>query len=237
MLLLFSSVACGFGMLSAVRGRKAHVLGWFAVTFALGASFIFFELREFTEMVEAGHSWTRSAFLSSFFTLVGTHGLHVSIGLFWLSVAMFEIYYHGITIMTFRRLVLFSMFWHFLDLIWIFIFTFVYLMGSFSMSHELSLKEAKKEWHGSLNAYLIGFTGSIILTIISFAVVVSEFFSKYDNVHNCRASLSAGYCSASILYASWTRSQTQVGIACLLLYVAGAIDYFGRIVVDYFGLK
>jgi len=128
-LLLFSSVACGFGLLSAVRDRRTHVLGWFAVTFTLGASFIFLELREFTEMVEAGHSWTTSAFLSSFFTLVGTHGLHVSIGLFWMLVVMFEIFYHGINMMTFRRLVMFSMFWHFLDLIWIFIFTFVYLMG------------------------------------------------------------------------------------------------------------
>lgn len=129
MILLFSSVACGLGMLSALKSKKNEVIAWFAVTFLLGASFVAIELTEFTEMVHEGHSWTTSAFLSSFFTLVGTHGLHVTIGLFWMLVIMTQVFLSGITIETFRRLVVFSLFWHFLDVVWIFIFTFVYLMG------------------------------------------------------------------------------------------------------------
>ena len=129
MILLFSSVTCGFGMLSAVQSKKNHVIAWFAVTFLLGASFIGMELSEFSHLVHEGNSWKRSAFLSSFFTLVGTHGLHVSFGLLWMAVMMLQLFWQGITVNTFRRLVVFSLFWHFLDLIWIFIFTFVYLMG------------------------------------------------------------------------------------------------------------
>jgi len=129
MILLFSSVTCGFGMLAALKDEKRKVLFWLAISFLLGASFIFIELREFSEFVHAGHDWTKSAFLSAFFALVGTHGLHVSFGLLWLAVMMGQIHYAGITVDTFRRLSVFSLFWHFLDLIWIFIFTFVYLMG------------------------------------------------------------------------------------------------------------
>lgn len=129
MILLFSSVTCGFAMLSAVQGKKTKVLIWLAVAFLLGASFIAFELNEFNHFVQEGNSWHRSAFLSSFFTLVGTHGLHVSFGLLWMLVMMGQVFWVGITVDTFRRLVVFSLFWHFLDLVWIFIFTFVYLMG------------------------------------------------------------------------------------------------------------
>lgn len=129
MILLCSSVVCGFAVLSALKNRKKHVVGWLAVTFLLGAAFIAIELHEFSSLVSEGHSWTRSAFLSSFFTLVGTHGLHVSFGLLWMLVIISQLVIAGITVATFRRLVLFSMFWHFLDLIWIFIFSFVYLMG------------------------------------------------------------------------------------------------------------
>jgi cytochrome o ubiquinol oxidase subunit III len=129
MILLLSSVVCGLGMLSAVRNEKNRVIGWFAIAFLLGASFVALELTEFTHLVQEGNSWRRSAFLSSFFTLVGTHGLHVSIGLFWMIVLMLQVFFKGITVDTFRRLVVFSLFWHFLDLVWIFIFTFVYLMG------------------------------------------------------------------------------------------------------------
>lgn len=128
-ILLASSVTCGFAVLSAVHEKKGQVVAWFAVTFLLGASFIAMELQEFTHLVHEGHSWTVSAFLSAFFTLVGTHGLHVSVGLLWMAVMMFQVSFQGITGDTFRRLVIFSLFWHFLDLIWIFIFTFVYLMG------------------------------------------------------------------------------------------------------------
>jgi cytochrome o ubiquinol oxidase subunit 3 len=129
MLLLFSSVTCGLGMLSALKNDTNKVIFWFAVSFVLGASFVTMELREFAHLVHEGHSWTQSAFLSSFFTLVGTHGLHVSIGLLWMINIIVQLFCVGVTIDTFRRLVVFSMFWHFLDLVWIFIFTFVYLMG------------------------------------------------------------------------------------------------------------
>lgn len=129
MILLGSSVTCGLGLLAAVKGNKSQVLGWLAASFLLGTSFVAIELHEFTHMVWEGNSWQRSAFLSSFFTLVGTHGTHVSVGLLWLAVVMAQVGFVGINITTFRRLVVFGLFWHFLDLVWIFIFTFVYLMG------------------------------------------------------------------------------------------------------------
>lgn len=129
MILLCSSVTCGFALLSAVQNKKSKVLFWLAASFLLGASFVAIELTEFSHLVQEGNSWERSAFLSSFFTLVGTHGLHVSSGLLWMLVMMAQVFWQGITTDTFRRLIIFGMFWHFLDLIWIFIFTFVYLMG------------------------------------------------------------------------------------------------------------
>lgn len=129
MVLLVSSATCGLALLSAVRGSKRRVVSWLALSFLLGASFVAIELHEFASFVSEGYSWKTSAFLSSFFTLVGTHGLHVSIGLFWMLIMIFQVVFQGISIDTFRRLVIFSLFWHFLDLVWIFIFTFVYLMG------------------------------------------------------------------------------------------------------------
>lgn len=129
MILLFSSITCGFAVLSSLKLRKVSVLTWLFVTLLLGAAFITMELHEFSHLIQEGNSWTRSAFLSSFFTLVGTHGLHVSVGLLWILVMIAQVFIKGIDVDTFRRLVVFSMFWHFLDLVWIFIFTFVYLMG------------------------------------------------------------------------------------------------------------
>lgn len=129
MLLLLSSVTCGFAILSAVRNKKRQMIAWLALTFVLGAAFIAMELTEFGHFVQEGNSWRRSAFLSSFFTLVGTHGLHVSFGLLWILVMIGQLIWEGLTLNTFRRLVVFSLFWHFLDLVWIFIFTFVYLIG------------------------------------------------------------------------------------------------------------
>lgn len=128
-ILLVSSFTCGLGMLSLYRKEKHWVLFWFALTFLLGASFLAMELTEFTHMVREGHSWQRSAFLSSFFTLVSTHGLHITFGLLWILVMLFQVIKKGITYPTLRRMTCLSLFWHFLDLIWIFIFTFVYLMG------------------------------------------------------------------------------------------------------------
>lgn len=129
LILLFSSVTCGLSVLATLRKNNTQAIGWLIITLVLGAAFVAIEWAEFTQLVHEGNSWRRSAFLSSFFTLVGTHGLHVSIGLLWIVVMIVQLAVEGITINTFRRLVLFSMFWHFLDLIWIFIFTFVYLMG------------------------------------------------------------------------------------------------------------
>lgn len=130
LVLLLSSVTNGFGLLASLKNKKNHAVFWLIWAFLFGASFIAMELSEFHKIAHEGHNWTHSAFLSSFFTLVGTHGLHVSIGLFWMGNMIAQIFFLGITIDTFRRLVVFSLFWHFLDLVWIFIFTFVYLIGS-----------------------------------------------------------------------------------------------------------
>jgi cytochrome o ubiquinol oxidase subunit 3 len=129
MILLCSSLTCGFSVLVALKNKRGRVMIWLVVTFSLGASFIAIELHEFRHLIQEGNSWERSAFLSSFFSLVGTHGLHVSVGLLWLLAMMGQVFVLGITTDTFRRLAIFSLFWHFLDLVWIFIFTFVYLMG------------------------------------------------------------------------------------------------------------
>ena len=129
MILLFSSVSCGFALLSSLKNNKKRVLIWLIVTFCLGATFIGFELNEFGHFISEGNTWKKSAFLSSFFALVGTHGLHVSCGLIWLAVMILQVIWQGINNDTFRRLIIFGLFWHFLDLVWIFIFTFVYLMG------------------------------------------------------------------------------------------------------------
>jgi len=129
LILLTSSFTCGLAALAAHHGKKITVIVWFAITFLLGISFLAMELTEFTHLVHEGNSWERSAFLSSFFTLVATHGLHITTGLLWMSVVMIQIMNRGITINTLRRLTCLSMFWHFLDIVWIFIFTVVYLMG------------------------------------------------------------------------------------------------------------
>ncbi len=129
MILLSSSLTCGLGVLAALKNRKGAILSWLALTFLLGTSFLVLELREFNEFIQEGNSWKTSAFLSSFFGLVGTHGLHVSLGLLWILVMLGQIFFSGVIVETFRRLVVFSLFWHFLDLVWIFIFTIVYLIG------------------------------------------------------------------------------------------------------------
>jgi cytochrome o ubiquinol oxidase subunit 3 len=129
LILLVSSITCGFGMLAACRSAKKTIIFWLALTLLLGLSFVILEVSEFKAFVQEGHGWDKSAFLSSFFTLVGTHGLHVSIGLLWMIVIMAQMMIYGVTVTTFRRIACFTLFWHFLDLVWIFIFTFVYLMG------------------------------------------------------------------------------------------------------------
>ena len=129
LILLTSSFTCGLGMLAVRQKNRVQSLLWFGFTFVLGIAFLAMELFEFSHLVAEGNSWQRSGFLSAFFTLVGTHGLHIAIGLLWLIVMGWQLLRHGFTDGTVRRLALFSMFWHFLDIVWIFIFTFVYLAG------------------------------------------------------------------------------------------------------------
>lgn len=129
MILLTSSFICGMVVLAARAGKLKLVLGLLAGTLLLGGAFLAMELKEFTELVHEGHSWQSSAFLSAFFTLVGTHGAHITVGMLWGLVLAWQFVKRGITRATSRQLMLFSMFWHFLDVVWIFIFTVVYLMG------------------------------------------------------------------------------------------------------------
>jgi cytochrome o ubiquinol oxidase subunit 3 len=133
MVLLVSSFTCGLAMIAAQRRDKNQVLLWLAVTFALGAIFLGLELSEFHTMVLEGNSWRRSGFLSSYFTLVGTHGLHITIGLIWMAVTGWFTLKKGLTHSIRKRLTLLSLFWHFLDVVWIFIFTIVYLFGSLNI--------------------------------------------------------------------------------------------------------
>ena len=127
--LLFSSITYGFAMLEAARQRTGAVLAWLAVTGAFGLVFLGLEIYEFAELIHEGAVPGRSAFLSSFFILVGTHGLHVSFGSLWLVVMMVQVAKFGLTTDNLRRLACLSMFWHFLDLVWIGVFSFVYLIG------------------------------------------------------------------------------------------------------------
>lgn len=129
LILLTSSYTSGLGILAAHQRNKAKVLFWFGVTFVLGTAFLVLELNEFAKLVHEGNGWTRSGFLSAFFTLVGTHGLHITAGLIWMAFLMLQTLKRGLSEVNIKRLTLLSMFWHFLDIVWIFIFTIVYLLG------------------------------------------------------------------------------------------------------------
>ncbi|MDB5165867.1 MAG: cyoC [Candidatus Saccharibacteria bacterium] len=128
-ILLTSSFTCGLALLALRHNNLKQLIVWLGVTYILGVSFLTIELSEFGSLIQAGHSWQQSAFLSAFFTLVGTHGLHITVGLLWLLVIVGVLFKRGITPKVKRQLMLFGLFWHFLDLVWIFIFTVVYLMG------------------------------------------------------------------------------------------------------------
>jgi len=128
-MLLFSSITYGFAMLSMQRRNIPGVLAWLAVTGLFGLAFLGIELYEFSHLIHQGAGPQRSAFLSSFFALVGTHGLHVTFGIVWLVVLMVQVQRYGLHAANQRRLLCLSMFWHFLDVVWIGVFTFVYLMG------------------------------------------------------------------------------------------------------------
>jgi cytochrome o ubiquinol oxidase subunit III len=128
-LLLISSFTFGLAMLGMYAGNKSKVIFWLLITFLFGAGFIGMELYEFAHLIHIGAGPQRSAFLSAYFTLVGTHGLHVSLGLLWILVMTHQVYRFGLDDVVRRRLSCLSLFWHFLDLVWICVFTFVYLRG------------------------------------------------------------------------------------------------------------
>jgi cytochrome o ubiquinol oxidase subunit 3 len=127
MCLLLSSFTCGLMALALERRAPLPTYAWAAVTFALGAAFLGLELSEFLRMIAEGAAPTRSAFLSAFFTLVGTHGLHVTLGLAWLVAMMAQVATLGFLPIVVRRLLCFVLFWHALDIVWIGVFTIVYL--------------------------------------------------------------------------------------------------------------
>jgi cytochrome o ubiquinol oxidase subunit 3 len=129
MALLASSFTYGMSILSMYNKNKARVIFWLGVTFLFGLIFVGMEVREFVHLYMEGHSWHVSAALTSFFTLVGTHGCHVSFGLLWMLVMMVQLCYFDLSHAMVRRLTYLGLFWAFLDIVWIFVFTIVYLMG------------------------------------------------------------------------------------------------------------
>lgn len=129
MLLLFSSITYGYAMLAMNRNEPAHVIRWLGLTFLLGLGFLGMEVNEFHHLIQQGNGPDRSAFLTAFFTLVGTHGAHVATGLIWMVVLMAQVRSKGIVSSTSTRLSCLSLFWHFLDVVWICVFTVVYLLG------------------------------------------------------------------------------------------------------------
>jgi len=128
--LLFSSYTCGLGALSAEHHRRERFYLYSALTFLLGAAFLYIEISEFADMIGKGTGPSRSAFLSSFFTLVGMHGAHVTSGLLWLIYMVAQVAVKGLRPHVLRRLLCFSLFWHALDIIWVGVFTMVYLLGA-----------------------------------------------------------------------------------------------------------
>ncbi|MGV0911023.1 cytochrome o ubiquinol oxidase subunit III [Martelella sp. FOR1707] len=129
-LLLFSSVTFGMGMLRMDKGDKAGVMKWLIVAGLFAVGFLAMEVYEFHDLISEGATPDRSAFLSAYFTLVGTHGLHVTFGTIWLIVLLFQVSKRGLNEPMRRRVSTLSMFWHFLDLIWIGVFSLVYLTGA-----------------------------------------------------------------------------------------------------------
>ena len=128
--LLLSSFTCGIATLGSQARRNSWFYGGMAVTFAFGAAFLLLEVREFADFAARGAGPTRSAFLSAFFTLVGCHGLHVTCGLLWLLTMMAQVFAKGYRADILRRVLCFSLFWHALDIIWVALFSVVYLMGA-----------------------------------------------------------------------------------------------------------
>lgn len=129
LILLTSTFTCSLSLLSARLDKLRAAIIWLVITLLLGASFVFLEIREFAGDVMAGHTWHQSAFLSGFFTLVGTHGSHVTVGIVWAIMLALQLSMKGLTVSNRRKLYTFALYWHFLDIVWIFLFSTVYLLG------------------------------------------------------------------------------------------------------------
>lgn len=129
LILLTSSFTCSLGTYSVLKQKKWPSFLWFAATFALGVAFLYLEVTEFSKFIHKGAGPSRSAFLSSFFTLVGTHGFHICVGLLWMGVSMYRVIFRPFSHHGISQLYRMAFFWHFLDYVWIFIFTVVYGMG------------------------------------------------------------------------------------------------------------
>lgn len=132
LILLVSTYTCSLGMIQIHRAHKRGAILWFLATFVLGLCFLAIEIHEFASFIAEGNGPSKSAFLSSFFTLVGTHGFHIFCGLLWMAVAMVRIAIRPLSAASVSRIFRMALFWHFLDFVWIFIFTVVY-----GMSHLL----------------------------------------------------------------------------------------------------
>jgi cytochrome o ubiquinol oxidase subunit 3 len=128
-ILLTSSFTSGLAILQLQKGKVKSTVVWLLITVLLGIAFVGLEIEEFMTMVHEGATISTSAFLSAFFVLVGTHGLHVSVGIIWMTSAAIQLARHGINDVTTRKVNIVGIYWHFLDVVWIFIFTVVYLMG------------------------------------------------------------------------------------------------------------
>ncbi|GIQ67539.1 cytochrome aa3 quinol oxidase subunit III [Xylanibacillus composti] len=131
-ILLTSSFTCGVAIHEMRRGSLKGLLTWLVITLLLGAGFLYMEISEFIHYVHLGATMQTSAFLSSFFVLLGTHGLHVTFGIFWAIMVIIQLLQRGLTPVTARKTFIIGLYWHFLDVVWIFIFTFVYLKGMVS---------------------------------------------------------------------------------------------------------
>ncbi len=130
MFLLLSNLTYGFALLRLYKDRTQKMVFWLVLSMILGAGFVGMELYEFVKLVHEGHAWSSSAGMSSFFTLVGTHGLHVTIGLIWMVILTIQTATFGTNGAMKRRFTYLGLFWNFLDIVWIFVFTVVYLMGA-----------------------------------------------------------------------------------------------------------
>jgi cytochrome o ubiquinol oxidase subunit III len=129
LILLTSSYTMGIALLYGYRKNISKTILWLLITFILGLLFLGLEINEFIHLSNEGFSWTASANMSAYFTLLGTHGLHIKAGLLWIAILMYGINKRGLDILSFKRLTVLSLFWHFLDIVWIFIFSIVFLIG------------------------------------------------------------------------------------------------------------